>query len=90
MSDQVMIVLIVALAVVIVLVVFRDKLSRFVFKAKGINAHLETHTNSGVKISKTSQKGKGHEINVERDNVDISDHKQDGEDHKLTVKKNKS
>lgn len=87
MSDQVIIVLIIALAVVIVLVVFRKRLSRFVFKTKGINASLETQRSTGVIISKTSQKGKGHEINVERDNVNISDHKQNGEDHTLSVKK---
>lgn len=85
-----MIVLIIALAVVIVLVVFRKRLSRFSFRAKGIITKLETHDSASVKISGTKQKGKRHAINVGRDNVDISDYEQDGEDHKLIVKNNKS
>lgn len=45
MSDTVLIVLIIAITVLVVLIIFRRQLSRFLFKAnrEGIEAELETH-----------------------------------------------
>jgi hypothetical protein len=89
MSNQVMIVLIIALAVVIVLVVYRDNLSRFTFKSKWINAGLNTH-NKGVRIKKIRQNGKRNIMSVERDDVDLSGSNQNGEDNELIVKNKNS
>ncbi len=92
MSDTVLIALIIAMAVVIVLIVFRNRLSNFGLKiGKRLDTKLETHSQSaGVSISKSSQIGTGHEMKVSRDNVDISEVEQVGNGHKIHVEQEES
>ncbi len=88
MSDTLIIALIIAVAVVIILIALKDRLGKFSLKANpdGINANLEART-GGVTISKSKQTGKGHDMTVTRDDVTITEHEQEGEDHKLHVNK---
>lgn len=101
MTDTVLIVLIIALAVIVVLLFFRNQLSRFLFKAnrEGIEAELQTHkpvpgaTSStatsgagGVAIRGNKQVGEGNAIDVGRDNVVVEDNVQRGKDQKIQVR----
>lgn len=97
MSDTVLVVLIIAVAIVIVLLVFREQLSRFIFKAnkEGIEAQLDTRQEqdaakprrqAGVTISKNKQFGKGNVIDVGRNDVDVEDNTQLGEDQKIMAR----
>lgn len=77
MTEQVLITLIIAAAVV--LVVFRDRLSAFGFKIspKGGNASMKTH-GPGVTISDVKQMGKENVIEVNRSNVHVQNVEQRG------------
>ncbi len=88
MNNTVLIALIIAVAVVIILIVLKDRLGKFSLKANpdGINANLEARS-GGVTISKSKQTGKGHDMTVSRDDVTITEYEQDGEEHKLHVEK---
>jgi len=94
MSDTGLIVLIIAVAVVVVLYIFRNQLSRFFIKAnqEGITAELETREPSakstekaGVRISRSRQFGKGNILEVQRDDVVIEDPLQVGKVQKISV-----
>jgi len=88
MSETLWIVLIVAIAFVVVLVVFRDKLSEFKLKIKGMKTSMKTHTpnkSSGLNIrgnildgKRSKIVGKGIDINIE-ENVVM------GEDQKISA-----
>ena len=95
MSDTVLTVLIVALAVVVVLYLFRGQLRRFLFKAnrEGIEAELTTRAEAGrqgrqdgINISRSKQIGKGNVIEIGRRDVNVEDALQLGEDQKIVAK----
>jgi hypothetical protein len=99
MNDTVWIVLIVALAVVVVLFIFRSSLSSFFLKAnkEGLEAKLQTHepadnqanpapSSSGVTISGNRQLGDRNKIVVERDQVNVRDNVQTGRRQEIEVK----
>ena len=102
MSDTVLVVLIITVAVVIVLYVFRNQLSRFFIKAnqEGIEAELQTRDSSsagggaggstgksaGVNISRNVQAGKGNVIEVGRSNANVSENKQLGEENVIRAR----
>jgi hypothetical protein len=88
MSDSVLMVLIVAVAVVVGLFMFRRQLSRFFLKAnrKGLAARLETRDPGtmvreldSVTISGNQQIGTKNTIETERSNVNVTDNLQLGE-----------
>jgi len=101
MSDTVWIVLIVAIVILIVLYLFRSRLSRFVVKASkgGIEADLQTRDSSqasevagsasdkqaSVNISGNRQIGRRNVIEVGRGNINIAGNTQLGEDQKITT-----
>lgn len=108
MSDQVLTVLIVTVAVLVVLYLFRRQLRRFVFKVNegGIHAELETHDptrasdgprqpampskGGSVNIIRNRQIGKGNVIEVGRDNVNVDDNTQLGQDQKIVARPDKA
>ena len=96
MDPKVQIVLIIALAVVVVLIVFRRRLSKFIFKAdsKGINAELNAMPpaaigqgkQEGIIISENKQIGRDNKIRVSKtDAVQITDNKQKGDGQEIDV-----
>lgn len=99
MSDSVLIVLIVALAVIVVLYMFRRQLGNFAFRAnrQGLEAQLSTRQpdapeeaaapapSPGVVISGSVQRGRGHKIQVSRDNVQVRDTLQQGQGHEISA-----
>lgn len=102
MSDTVLIVLIIAVAVIVVLWMFRSSLSRFFIKAnkEGMEAELQTHDNHeqtegipgerpDVNVESNWQVGRGNKIYVSSKEADVSDNRQLGEDQGITVKDEK-
>jgi hypothetical protein len=100
MSDTVLTVLIVAVAVVVILFMFRRQLSAFIFRAnkEGVEAHLETRDTTAqdqtsgsagrthsVNISDNRQIGRDQEISVGRADTNVSDNLQLGEEQKIRV-----
>lgn len=81
MSDTVLKVLIIAVAVVIVLVIFRDKLGKFYIKFKGMDASMETRDRASVNISGNVQLGEKHVIQTDRSDVNISENLQEGKEN---------
>ena len=102
MSDTVLTVLIVAIAIIVVLFMFRERLRNFIFKANkdGVEANLETNQqdktlgNQGrqpsVNISGNRQIGKGNRIDVGRSNVNVEKNLQKGDDEEIVVRPQKS
>jgi hypothetical protein len=99
MSDTVLIVFIIAIAVVVVLVIFRKQVSRFFIKAgkEGLEADLETRepaspttTTAGspasVVISGNKQIGKANKIDVAQSDVAVDDNLQLGEGQQIKVR----
>lgn len=102
MDNSVWIVLIVAVAVIVVLYMFRGALSKFFLKANrnGVEAGLETRempssgmpdTNSPhkVNISGNKQIGAEQKINVAQSDVNVSDNLQAGRKQSIDVKADK-
>ncbi len=102
MSETVWIVLIIAITVIVVLYLFRRRLSEFFFKAsqEGLEASLKTHDSTektssrshGVQISGNRLVGVENEIKVEQDDVGVDDNVLLGKKQKISVeakKKNK-
>jgi len=90
MSEMIYITLIIVIGIVIVLIVYKDKLSGFSLNAdptKKLQAKIKAH-GPGVVISNASQEGHGNEMNISRDNVAVTDFKQTGKEHQLNVKEN--
>lgn len=88
MSDTVLITLIIAIAVVIILFIFRDKLSAFNLTAnkRGLKGNLKNYPPpSGVTVSGNVQQGDNHEINVGRDDATVIDNIQDGRENTISV-----
>jgi len=102
MSDTVLITLILAVTIVVVLVIFRRQLSRFLFKANrdGVEAEMETHepakdeaqtkpnanASAGVTISNNRQVGRGNKIDVGQSDVAVTDNLQLGEGQEINVR----
>lgn len=101
MSDTVLIVLIVTIAVIVVLLIFRKQVSRFFIKAskEGVEADLTTRepvpaatsttsseTRPSVVISGNKQIGKEQEIDVGRADVAVKDNLQLGEGQEIKVR----
>ena len=96
MSDNVLIVLIIAVTVIAVLFLFRRQLSAFLFKAgkDGLEAELKVHDPSEsnkegdshkVQISRNKLIGKENEIKVAQNNVGVDDNLLLGEKQKIEV-----
>lgn len=97
MSDNVWIVLIVALTVIVVLFLFRRQLSSFFLRAgkDGLETRLETRDTPGnapgdgsdasVNISGTRQIGRKNKIRVSRPDVNISQVDQIGSEQQIDV-----
>ena len=90
MSDGVTITGIIAVAIIVVMAIFKDRLKAFFFKAdsEGVRATIKAgndKTSSGITIKKTSQIGSNSEIKVSKDNVNIEEFEQKGKGHKLEV-----
>jgi hypothetical protein len=88
MNETVQMALIVAIAVVIVMVIFRQRLSSFLFKAtrKGVEAKLHAgSTSDGINISGNVQKGQRQVIDVSRNNVNVEKNVQLGKDQTIIV-----
>jgi len=104
MSDQVLIVLIVAAAIVIVLYLFRDRLKKFTIKGSqdNLEANLEAYKDTaqnepgaagqsyGVNISGNKQVGKDNKIKVAQSSVNVSDNTQMGQGQEIRVDANPS
>lgn len=99
MSDTVLIVLIITIAVIVVLWIFRKQVSRFFIKAgkEGLEADLTTREPSsgapansggrpGVVISGNKQLGKKNTIDVAQPDVAIEDNLQVGEEQQINVR----
>lgn len=105
MSDNVLIVLIVAIALIIVLFIFRKQLSNFRFRGgkEGVDMEIktrkETVTNGSSQSRRNSNRtsvsrnklwGRGNKINVQKDgNVTVDDNQLVGEDQGIDVKTEK-
>jgi hypothetical protein len=99
MNDTVLTVLIVAVAVIVVLFMFRRQLSRFFLRAdkKGLEARLETHNpgaiakrSDSITIKGNQQVGADNAIAIERSNVNMADNLQLGERQRITVRPDSS
>jgi hypothetical protein len=96
MSDPVLITLIVAIAVIVVLILFRRQLSDFLFKAnkEGVEAHLKTHDpqdsqsahSHGVQIRRNRLVGRDNEIEVQQEDVGVDENLVLGKEQKIQVK----
>lgn len=99
-ENTVLIVAVVAIAVIVVLLMFRERLRSFGFKAgkDGLEANLETSQQGksqgsrsrSVEISGNKQIGKGNEIDVGRSNVNVEENLQRGNNQKIVVRSQKS
>lgn len=98
MSDSVQIALIVAVCVLVVLIVFRNQIKNFFFRAGpgGVETKFTTKDRKGLTDPKTGvtitgnrQVGKKNQIGVERGGVNVSDNLQKGEEQKINVKSDK-
>lgn len=92
----------IVVAVLIILWIYRDRLKLFVFKInrEGVSTELEAHKpasplraksaapepRSSVEISGNQQKGTGNQINVGRGDTRVRDNTQTGKDNKIDVK----
>ncbi len=100
MNDTVLIVLIISIAVIVVLYMFRRQLSNFAIKATkgGVEAQLSTHQpdapdqpppdpppSPGVVISGNIQRGRDHKIQVRRDNVQVRENLQEGRGQEISA-----
>lgn len=99
MSDTVLIVLIITIAVIVVLWIFRKQVSRFFIKAskEGVEADLTTRepasetkpaseARPGVTISGNKQIGKKNTIDVGQSDVAVEDNLQLGEGQQIKVR----
>lgn len=102
MDTTIWIALIVAVAVIVVLFMFRRNIRKFFVKASrnGIEAGLETRDPSqspppaeiapvhpyGVNIKGNTQAGSGNKISVGQSNVNVEDNTQVGRDQSIEVK----
>jgi hypothetical protein len=97
-SETVWIVLIIAVAVIVVLYMFRGALASFFLKAtqEGFEAGLETreqppsddqaeHSPADVNVSDTWQIGRKNKIAVGRSDTNVSKSRQIGEEQEITV-----
>lgn len=105
MDNAIWIVLIVAVAVIVVLFMFRRDIRKFFLKASrdGVEAGLETRDPGqvfppggvptgrapGVTIKGNKQIGTKNEISVSRSSVNVEDNTQLGRDQSIEVKPNK-
>ena len=105
MDNTTWIVLIVAVAIIVVLFMFRRDIRKFFVKASrdGVEAGLETRdpgqspppvaTPPGhprsVNIKGNTQAGSGNKISVAQPNVNVEDNKQLGRDQSIEVKPNR-
>ncbi len=86
MTDTVWITLIIAVALVIILIVFRDKLSKFSLKAKGLDTKMETHappSSSGINVSSNVMEGKKQGIETSGGNINVKNNIMKGEEQKI-------
>ena len=89
MSDIAIAILAITGVVIVALFLLRNQIKRLVFKAgpDGVETDIETHeTNStakppSIRITGNKQIGKRNRIDVERDDVEVADNVQRGEDH---------
>jgi len=96
-SDKAIIVSAVALAIVVILFLVRERLSRFAFKANrdGLETEIETNLPRGdagtaararsIRVSNNRQEGTGHRIEVARGSVEVEGNIQAGSDQKISV-----
>lgn len=100
-ENTVLIVAVVAIAVIVVLLMFRERLRSFGFKAgkNGVEANLETsqqaksqtkQTGGSITISGNKQIGKGNQIDVGRSNVNVVKNLQKGENQRIVARPQKS
>ena len=96
MSDSVLVTLIITIAFVVVLYIFRDQLKSFFIKVtrRGIQAELTTHPpdaqpalnqpppRPGVEISGNVMKGQRHTIKASRD-ASVRENLMEGRDHEI-------
>ncbi len=101
MSDTVLIALIVAVAVGVVLYIFRGQLSKFVLKIGGLETELTTHSpqdtsapsqavssaapRPSVIVRGNIQEGADHVIDVRRDNVEVIENLQEGDRQEISI-----
>ncbi len=94
MSDSVLITLIIAAAVIIILVLFRERLSAFLFKAssEGLEAELRTGDDSpsaesrpGVSVRGAKMVGSKQEISVRGNDAEVRDTRFVGKNQRISV-----
>ena len=101
MSETVQIVLIISVAVIVVLIIFRERLSRFMLKAgkDGLETELETqkkaqkptaHRKGDLSITGNKQVGRGNIIDVERSDSNVDNNLQLGDNQRITAHQEKS
>lgn len=100
MSEKVWLYLIVAIAVLLLVLILRRRLSRLFFKGAGIETGLETHApvgtpdgganrsavrSKGIRIFKNWQIGKGNKIQVGRADASVEENRQLGVDQEIVA-----
>ena len=97
MSEKTWIILIVALTVVLVVIILRRQLKNLHVKGMGMEAKLETHSDSpstdpkatgrraSVNIGDFNQTGFGNELNISRGDTNVERTKQIGKSQKISV-----
>lgn len=101
MSEKVWLYLIVAVAVLLIVLMLRQRLSRLFFKGAGVETGLETHAQGGVseggatkpaarskgfRIFGNWQIGKGNRIESGRSDANIEENRQLGVDQEIVAK----
>jgi hypothetical protein len=103
-DDTVLIVSVVAIAVIVILFMFRERLKSFGFKASkdGLEANLDTERQGkagtaaqadkarSINISGNRQIGEGNQIDVGRSSVNVEKNLQKGKNQKIVVRPQKS
>ncbi len=87
MSDTVLITLIIAIAVVIILFIFKDRLSAFNLTAnkRGLKGNVKNYPPSGVTISGVVQKGNKDKISVSQNDATVTNTKQLGDEDEINI-----
>lgn len=95
MNEQVLIALIVAVAILAIIFLLRERLQRFGFKSKLFETEIETHrqelsppsasAGGGVKISNNVMEGQGNRIEVRRGGTEVGDNQLRGENQDIFV-----
>ena len=88
MSDNVLTILIICITVVIVFIIFRNKLSglSIIFKELKLNAAMKKNQPSGINMERFKIKGNGNKIDAKGSDISFKDITLNGENLEIKAK----